>query len=84
MTPYRDATMAEIDTAMDQAWKAFAIYRKVPLKQINVHKTVLNDGNQLPRNRQRDLKSVPADRPRGHVARSLARLRTEHRVLLLE
>src|SRR5690349_16114942 len=33
MTPYRDATMAEIDTAMDQAWKAFAIYRKVPLKQ---------------------------------------------------
>jgi hypothetical protein len=42
--------------------------RKVPLKQINVHKTVLRNGNLLPSDRQRDFKSVPTDHPRGRVA----------------
>jgi len=33
MTTFKDATIQEIDAAMDQAWKAFYIYRKVSLKQ---------------------------------------------------
>ncbi len=33
MSIYNDATLEEIDQVMDEAWKAFLIYRKFPLKQ---------------------------------------------------
>jgi 2,5-dioxopentanoate dehydrogenase len=75
---YTDSTIEEIDAVMQQAWKAFHIYRKLSLKQRadfmrSIAKEIGNLGDELLRVTAEDT-HLPEARLRGEMARTIFQL----------
>jgi 2,5-dioxopentanoate dehydrogenase len=78
MMTYTDNTIEEIDSAMQQAWKAFHVYRKLPLKQRadfmrSIAKEIENLGDELLKVAG-DETHLPEARLRGERARTMFQL----------
>ncbi|HWC52798.1 MAG TPA: aldehyde dehydrogenase (NADP(+)) [Chitinophagaceae bacterium] len=75
---YNDATMTEIEVALDQAWKAFHIYRRMSLKQRAdfmraIGKEIENLGDELLKVTNEET-SLPEARLRNERARTIFQL----------
>jgi NADP-dependent aldehyde dehydrogenase len=78
MTTYTDSTIEEIDAAMQQAWKAFHVYRKLSLKQRAdfmraIAKEIENLGDELLKVAGEET-HLPEARLRGERARTMFQL----------
>ena len=75
---YKDFTVEEIDVIMQQAWKAFHVYRKLPLKQRAdfmraIAKEIENLGDELLRITNQET-NLPEARLRNERARTIFQL----------
>ncbi len=76
--PFRDATTEEVNSAMENAWKAFQIYRNTSLKdRANLMRSIAQEmealGDQLIETAQRET-NLPEARLRGERTRTMFQL----------